>query len=703
MLVNVLRDLLAKLYAKKANYFHSMLLLLLLFHIVSCKGNQQVLVEQGVLDLRNQNLEKEVFKMNGTWEFYWNKSMKELKTSSPNFIQVPNDWTDFLYEGKKLSAYGFASYRIKILLPKEFVKKAIALKLKHVHTSYRLYVDRKLITQVGVPTKDASLSQPAYKQPVVVFFPQHQEIEIIIEVANFSYSKAGLLEPFVIGAEKNINLEKYFALAYDLFLLGVFSVMFIYYIGLFSLKRKSYSFLFFALFCLMFVLRTLTRGEMFLNTLFHHFPFELQIRLEYFSYYLAVPPFYWFLHILFEKQYKRKIGYVITAIVGVFALIVLFSPIVIFTKLNIYFQIFTMVVSICILFCAVQAVWYKEKNSLLFLITLIFFALTVLNDILYSNGIIRTFEMSSIGLFALVFVQSFMVSVRVSNSLLQIQELIANLENITRTNSRFVPETILSFLDKQSIIEIQLGDTIEKRMTILSAEAVNWTEVSTQLSAEDNFVFINSHLNVIGPIVRKHNGFMEKYLGNGFIAIFSENSFDAVVAAIEIQKKIKKHNPEVAKGKQFSIDLAMGIHVDDLVVGTIGAEEHIDTTIISNAVSCSSHLKSLGKRYEASIVVSEEVQAKLPQEYTCRKLGKINAEVKEESTTAYQVLNSFSQEDLQNKLKTIKDFHLGIRFYQEKNWQQAEMQFEKVLQADPQDKTTQYFLNSLRENPIEHL
>lgn len=684
-------------------YFQILFFLFLILWNVSCNHyHQEVVAQKGLLDLQNQNFDANIFHLNGEWEFFWNKGKDELDDISGEFVQVPGTWNKIEIDGKKNPAHGFATYRLKILLPPELVNKAIALKLRHVLTSYRLYINDHFYTSVGTAAKDAEYSKAGYRQPVVVFFSQLQEVELVLEVANFSYSKAGLLDPFFIGTEKNINLEKYKRLAYDLFLLGVFSVMSAYYLGLYSLRRQNYSFLFFSLFSFMFMLRSLTRGEMFIDTLFFDFPFALQIRIEYLSYYLSIPFLYWFLHLLFEKQYKKITGYIITAIVGIFTAVVLFTSITFFTSLNIYFQAFTITMVFVILFYAFQAIRAQEKNSVLFLFALIFFAFTVVNDILYTNGIFKTFEMTSVGLFVLIFVQSFMLSERVNRSLVQIKELTAGLESTTKANSRFVPETILSFLDKQSILEVQLGDATQKRMAILSAEASNWAEISSRFSTEDNFVFINSYLNLIGPLVRKHNGFMEKYLGDGFMAIFPENSLDAVAAAVAIQEQIKKHVPQIGKDEQFSVKLAMGIHVDELILGTIGEEEHIDTTIISGAVSCSSLLKDLSKRYEAAIVVSAEVKSELPDEYVCRRLGKISSRVKETSTTIYEVLNSCSQEDLQSKLQTIEQFDEAINFYQKQDWQQAEKKFKEVLTKNPHDKTAQYFFNNLREDSIQH-
>lgn len=61
---------------------------------------------------------------------------------------------------------------------------------------------------------------------------------------------------------------------------------------------------------------------------------------------------------------------------------------------------------------------------------------------------------------------------------------------------------------------------------------------------EENFGFINSYLKIMGPIVRRHNGFIDKYIGDAIIALFPGNSEDAVQAGTNMLKELKRYNSE---------------------------------------------------------------------------------------------------------------------------------------------------------------
>ena len=97
---------------------------------------------------------------------------------------------------------------------------------------------------------------------------------------------------------------------------------------------------------------------------------------------------------------------------------------------------------------------------------------------------------------------------------------LANLKEINQAYARFVPNDFLNHLQKESIIDVQLGDHVEKNMSVLFADIVGFTTISERMSPEENFTFVNSILNVVGPVIRNHNGFVDKYIGDAVMALF---------------------------------------------------------------------------------------------------------------------------------------------------------------------------------------
>jgi two-component system sensor histidine kinase ChiS len=125
------------------------------------------------------------------------------------------------------------------------------------------------------------------------------------------------------------------------------------------------------------------------------------------------------------------------------------------------------------------------------------------------------------------------------------------------------------------------------------------------MSPKDNFDFINAYLGRVSPVIRKHHGFIDKYIGDAIMALFPENADDAVQAAIEIHRQLVKFNQEREQFSLQPIKIGIVLHIGTLMLGTIGEEKRMEGTVISDAVNLASRLEGLTKMYGASILVSE--------------------------------------------------------------------------------------------------
>ncbi|MBK9500790.1 MAG: adenylate/guanylate cyclase domain-containing protein [Leptospiraceae bacterium] len=164
-----------------------------------------------------------------------------------------------------------------------------------------------------------------------------------------------------------------------------------------------------------------------------------------------------------------------------------------------------------------------------------------------------------------------------------------------KSYARFVPEQLLRFLGKELITGVQLGDSINKKMAILFSDIRSFTTLSEDMSPEDNFKFLNSYLHAMGPSIRKNNGFIDKYMGDGIMAIFPEGSTDALQSAIEMLDELAEFNRTREKNGKLPIRIGIGIHVGYQMFGIIGDAERLEGTVISDAVNTASRLEGLTK------------------------------------------------------------------------------------------------------------
>jgi len=180
------------------------------------------------------------------------------------------------------------------------------------------------------------------------------------------------------------------------------------------------------------------------------------------------------------------------------------------------------------------------------------------------------------------------------------------LKKINESLERFIPREFLGFLRKENILEVELGDWTECEMTIFFLDIRNFTSLSENMSPRDNFRFLNSFLSIFGPIIRTHGGFVDKYPGDGIMALFPEDPDDALSAALEMRARLIGYNEGRALGGYVPIRFGIGIHRGPLMLGTIGENDRMDSTVISDTVNSASRLEGLTKKYSTDILVSGE-------------------------------------------------------------------------------------------------
>ena len=274
------------------------------------------------------------------------------------------------------------------------------------------------------------------------------------------------------------------------------------------------------------------------------------------------------------------------------------------------------------------------------------------------------------------------------------QEKTAALSALNVAYGRFVPMEFLELLKKDSILDIKLGDQIQRETSILFSDIRSFTALSESMTPEENFNFLNSYLSRISPVIRTHRGFIDKYIGDAIMALFPHSPADAVHASVEIRRTLWEFNRRRYEAGQVPIEIGIGIHCGMVMLGTIGEQERIDGTVIADAVNLASRLEGITKVFGSAILISKDVYDRVgPDTFSIRYLGKTRLYGKNVETEIYEVMDGFDARITELKDRTLEDFREGIRLYFLKQFQQAGRRFERVLAIDPKDRASVYYLS----------
>ncbi len=263
--------------------------------------------------------------------------------------------------------------------------------------------------------------------------------------------------------------------------------------------------------------------------------------------------------------------------------------------------------------------------------------------------------------------------------------------------ARYVPREFLQLLGKKEIHEVEIGNQVEVSMAVLFADIRDFTRLSDAMAPQENFNFLNMYLSRMGPLIRGNHGFIDKYLGDGIMALFPGDPSDAVRAAVEMQREIPTYNRHRQRMNYAPIAIGIGVHAGPVILGIVGEEERREGTVIADAVNLASRLEGLTKTYGVRIIVSERMIATMGENAPDhRYLG--HAEVKGKGAVpVHEIFGADPPEDARLKRHTKSYFERGVRLFLQGDHAEALRYFRAVVKAHPADPAAAYYVAACRD------
>ena len=255
------------------------------------------------------------------------------------------------------------------------------------------------------------------------------------------------------------------------------------------------------------------------------------------------------------------------------------------------------------------------------------------------------------------------------------------LAKINQSYSRFVPREFLQFLNKDSIVEVQLGDQVEKHMSVMFADIRAFTNLSEQMTPEENFQFINAFLSRMEPAISENHGFIDKYIGDAIMALFSRGADDALHASIAMLERLHAYNQKRVQEGKTDIALGVGINTGSLMLGTVGGRNRMDGTVISDTVNVASRIESMTRVYDVNLLISHHtfIQLKNANQYAMRVIDRVQVKGKTEFVSVYEVFESDPPSQRAAKLKSKTEFEKALLLYYQQAYGDALKHFQNCV------------------------
>lgn len=572
-----------------------------------------------------QILEFSTIELTGLWEMYSNKFIDPTvfykhKTAEDSFVSdevfpehykikadalvcIPTLYNDIAFGKNAKKGKGSATWHLRLENLKPNFNYAIFM-FDKIGTAANFYCNGELIFSQGIATEDYTKTVSARSMAIASIKSDSEGIaDLVFHTSNDMYRKSGLWVPLRFGAGSVVRTDFNHELNQQFFLCGALLIVFLYYFALFLFRKYDWASLYLSLFALTLFLRNVTTDFSLLLYYFPNVPFGLDMKLEYTAIFAC--PVFFVLYLVYLHTGDLENPAVITVIGAGICLGILtwVLPIQWSNRLVPINQAY-MFISLFVVFTIVFS-QLNHINALFFLTTVSIFIIAAgaVYEILIRYMILVPFlpvHFMPYTFVIFVFFQSIITAYQHEKASSAIDVLSGTLKKTNTAYFRFVPKQFLKMLNKTDIMDVEIGDWAVHNVTLLCADIRDFTALSEQLGGKKTFDLLNTYLMQIAPFIRKYGGFIEKYLGDGIVAVFPDNTPDVLYCAVKMQREIMK----LKTVDNLSLRIGIGIHYGPVVFGTVGSRERISQISMSQAVDTVLYLEDLTKLYRKSILIS---------------------------------------------------------------------------------------------------
>jgi class 3 adenylate cyclase len=229
-------------------------------------------------------------------------------------------------------------------------------------------------------------------------------------------------------------------------------------------------------------------------------------------------------------------------------------------------------------------------------------------------------------------------------------------------------------------------------MSVLFSDIRDFTSLSETMTPEENFQFINAYLSRMEPAITENFGFIDKYIGDAIMALFNGSADDAVKAGIAMLEQLNDYNSTRTRPDRAPLQIGIGINTGTLMLGTVGGQNRMDSTVISDAVNLASRVENLTKEYGVSMLITHNTFVQLNEVYDFRLIDRVKVKGKSRMVTVYEIFAADPPQLRQKKLDTKTMFEQALVLYNINKFVEATKLFSACLQINPGDNVAQIYM-----------
>jgi len=273
-------------------------------------------------------------------------------------------------------------------------------------------------------------------------------------------------------------------------------------------------------------------------------------------------------------------------------------------------------------------------------------------------------------------------------------------ERIRETFGKYIDPRIVEGLIDRPVIA---ADGQRRVMTVLFCDIKRFTSISEGMTPEGLVKVMNRYLSIMSEPIRKHQGIIDKYIGDTIMAYWgppftedAEQARLACLAALDMVacvEPLRAELPELlgVRSVPIAIDVRIGIATGEALVGSIGSKFMMSYTLMGDTVNFASRLEGVNKVYDSRLLVSESTASAATSDVEVREIDRIVVIGQSAPQTVFEVMaRKGALTPAQTLLRTR--YSDGLAAYRARHWDEARRGFASALDAVPSDGPSTTFV-----------
>lgn len=282
----------------------------------------------------------------------------------------------------------------------------------------------------------------------------------------------------------------------------------------------------------------------------------------------------------------------------------------------------------------------------------------------------------------------------------------------------FVPEQYLNRIAPKGVESIQLGNAREEEITVLFCDIRGFTALAESQTARETFEWLNAFFSQMSEAITAHNGFVDKFLGDAIFSIFDRvehHAEDALNAAVAMLQHLSEFNCDRDRyNLEQPINIGIGIHTGIGLIGTVGSNNRMDSTVIGDVVNTAARLEELTKLYGCQILASDTTMAHIstnynkisldsstvqltPNSYPYRWIDRVTPRGKRIVLELYEILGTSTHSLDVAKQQSLSCYNSGLQAWHKEDYFRALKYFQEIVEQNPNDTVVKLYIERCQE------